>query len=161
MQVATRSPPDLCLLFSGGGSSVIHTVTQSRLLPIMSRVEANSERGAASNRWLAKQTEWRCLQEVIQPWRLYHTQRRLKPNSWNCLLKTNEGVRWKGRVGGRCYLVRSGGGFRHYLQSTSLHFSVARCSLSSFLSYRNPHSCSASGSPTARLVFVGEVVFFM
>lgn len=26
----------------------------------MSRVEANSERGAASNRWLAKQTEWRC-----------------------------------------------------------------------------------------------------
>lgn len=53
--------PDLCLLFfGGGGSSVSHTVTQSRLLPIMSRVEANSERGAASNRWLAKQTEWRC-----------------------------------------------------------------------------------------------------
>ena len=40
-----------------------------------------------------------------------------------------------------------------------LHFSVAVSSLCPLLSPRKPHSCSRSGSPTARLVVVGEVVF--
>lgn len=62
------------------------------------------------------------------------------------------------------YLYRSGGGFRHYLPSTSLRllplFRRALSSLSPFLSYRKRRGGS-SDSPTARLVVVGEVVFFI